>query len=71
MSEDAPEVAPDEAPPVTEPPKATKRTRKKAAAPTPPDGVPVDDYPERSYLDAVTPEHRKALEEWGQLPEAG
>lgn len=30
--------------------------------------VPVDKYPERSYWDALTDEHRKVLEEAGQLP---
>lgn len=28
----------------------------------------VDKYEERSYWDALTPEHRKVLEEAGQLP---
>jgi len=30
--------------------------------------APIDDYPARPYADAITPEHRKVLEDAGQLP---
>jgi len=67
MSEETPEVGPDEAPPATEPPKKTRKRTSKASAPS---VAGVDDYPERPYLEAITDEHKAALEKWGQLPKA-
>jgi hypothetical protein len=47
----------------------TKREKSEEKDTAPGDGdAKVDNYPERPYLEAVTPEHRKALEEWGLLP---
>ena len=47
----------------------TKREKQEAELEAPAEGeVKVDDYPERPYLEAITDEHRKVLEEAHQLP---
>ena len=51
------------------PVKKTRKRRMTAAEKRGEDGpVRIDDYPPRPYLEAITPEHRAALEEAHQLP---
>ena len=62
-----PEVTFDD--PVAPAPVKPRKRRLTAAEKRGEDGpARIDDYPERPYLEAITPEHRAVLEAAGQLP---